>query len=113
MSIKVNIKQLQSDLPELLDRAVQTNDVCLIERNGQPYAVLVSINEWRRQTVGKRLDALGDSYRLIPADQQRAEELLAKQQTSRLTRTEQRELKALLQTSEAIMLRSAEALEQL
>lgn len=113
MSLKVSINQLQNRLPELLDRAVESNDVCLIERNGQPYAVLVSINEWRRQTVGKRLDALGGSYRLALPDQQRAEELLAKQQTSRLTRAEQRELKALLQASEAVMLRRAEALERL
>ena len=113
MSLKISINQLQNRLPELLDRAVESNDVCLIERDGQPYAVLVSINEWRRQSVGRRLDALGDSYRLTPTDQHRVEELLAKQQSSRLNRAEQRELKALLQTSEEIMLRRAEALERL
>lgn len=112
MSLKVSVNQLQKRLPELLDRAVESNDVCLIERNGQPYAVLVSISEWRRQTIGKRLDALGASYRVTASQQRRTEELLAKRQTSRLTRAEQRELKELLQASEAIMLRRAEAMER-
>jgi prevent-host-death family protein len=113
MSLRVNVSQLQKELPELLDQAVQTNDPCLIERNGQPYAVLVSIHEWRRQTVGKKLDALGASYRLTKAQQKRTEELLTKKQTSRLTRPEQQELKELLQASDAVMLRRAQALKQL
>jgi prevent-host-death family protein len=113
MSRKVSVNQLQERLPELLDRAVESNDVCLIERDGQPYAVLVSISEWRRQTVGQKLDALGASYRVTASEQRRTEELLAKQQTSRLTRAEQRELKELLRISDEIMLRRAKALEQL
>jgi prevent-host-death family protein len=112
MSLKVSVNQLQQQLPELLDRTVEANDVCLIERNGQPYAVLVSIHEWRRQTIGKRLDALGPSYRLSSAQQKRAEELLTRQENSRLTRREQRELNELLRESEAVMLRRTEALER-
>ena len=112
MSLKVSVNQLQEELPKLLDRTVEANEICLIERNGRPYAVLVSIHEWRRQTIGKKLDALGPSYRISPAQQRRTEELLAKQQTSRLTRPEQRELKELLQASETVMLRRAEALER-
>ncbi|MEK7833619.1 MAG: type II toxin-antitoxin system Phd/YefM family antitoxin [Acidobacteriota bacterium] len=113
MSLKVSVNQLQNRLPELLDRAVESNDVCLIERNGQPYAVLVSIGEWRRQTIGKKLDAFGASFQLQTSDQLRTEELLARQQSTSLTRAEQRELKELLRTSEEIMLRRAEALKQL
>ncbi|HZS10405.1 MAG TPA: type II toxin-antitoxin system prevent-host-death family antitoxin [Blastocatellia bacterium] len=111
MSLKVNIHQLQKSLPELLDRTVQSDDVCLIERDGQPYAVLVSIREWRRQTFGKRLDALGPQYRLSRAQQRRTEELLARRRTDRLTRSEQRELKELLRAGEEVMLRRAAALD--
>ncbi len=110
MSLKVNVRQLQEQLPEVLERTVEADDVCVIERNGQPYAVLVSIREWRRRTVGKRLDALGPQYRLSVLQQKRTEELLAQQSTRRLTRAEQRELQALLQASEAILLARAEAL---
>ncbi len=110
MSLKVNVRQLQEQLPEVLERTVEANDVCVIERNGQPYAVLVSIREWRRRTVGKRLDALGPQYRLSVIQQKRTEELLVQQNTRRLTRAEQRELQALLQASEAILLARAEAL---
>ena len=110
MSLKVSVRQLQEQLPEVLERTVEADDVCVIERNGQPYAVLVSIREWRRQTVGKRLDALGPQYQLSTTQQNRTEELLAQQTTRRLTRAEQRELHALLQESEAIMLARADAL---
>ncbi len=110
MSLKVNVRQLQEQLPEVLERTVEADDVCVIERNGQPYAVLVSIREWRRRTVGNRLDALGPQYRLSLIQQKRTEELLAQQSTRRLTRAEQRELQALMQASEAILLARAEAL---
>ncbi len=110
MSLKINVRQLQEQLPEVLERTVQADDVCVIERNGQPYAVLVSIREWRRQTVGKRLATLGPQYRLNATQQKRTEALLAQQNTRRLTRAEQRELHTLLQESEAIMLARAEAL---
>ncbi len=113
MSLKVSVDQLQKQLPELLSRTVRANDVCLIERNGQPYAVLVGIQEWDRQMIGKRLDGLGPSYRLNREQQKRAETLLAKQKTRRLTRLEQRELNALLQESEAVMSRRAEGLERI
>lgn len=112
MSIRVNVSQLREQLPELLDRAVQDDEVCLIERNGEPYAVIVSAREWRRQTIGKRLDALGPQYRLSKEQQRRIEELLARGEEGRLTRTERRELNALLRTSEEVMLRRAEAMDR-
>jgi prevent-host-death family protein len=112
MSIRVNVSQLRQQLPELLDRTVREGDVCLIEQNGEPYAVLVSARAWRRQTFGKRLDALGPQYRLSKAEQRRAEELLLKRNTSRLTRAEQRELSELLRASEEVMRRRTAALER-
>ena len=113
MSLKVNVQQLRKDLPELLERVVQENDHCLIERNGQPYAVLVSLNEWRKQTAGKRLDGLGRGYRVSRTAQARTEKLLAKQKTTRLTPAEQLELSELLQASESVMLKRAEALNRI
>ncbi len=112
MSIRVNVGQLREQLPELLDRAVRDDEVCFIERNGEPYAVIISAREWRRQTIGKRLDALGPQYRLSKDQQRRMEELLARGKEGRLTRAERRELNALLRMSEEVMLRRAEAMER-
>ncbi len=112
MSIRVNVSQLREQLPELLDRAVRDDEVCLIERNGEPYAVIVSAREWRRQTIGKRLDALGPQYRVSKEQQRRMEELLARNVAGRLTRAERRELKALLRVSEEVMLRRAGAMDR-
>ncbi len=110
MSLKINVRQLQEQLPEVLERTVQADDVCVIERNGQPYAVLVSIREWRRQIVGKWVAALGPQHRLSATQQKRTEALLAQQNTRRLTRAEQRELHTLLEKTEAIMLARAGSL---
>lgn len=110
MSVKVTVKQLQQHLPEILNRTVKDDDVCVIEKNGQSIAVIVSLREWRRRTVGERLDALGAEYRLSPDKQQRAEELLAQEQ---LQDVEEKELEALLNEADAILLRRAEALKQL
>lgn len=112
MSIRVNVSQLLEQLPELLDRAVQDGEVCLIERNGEPYAVIASAREWRRQTIGNSLDALGPQYRLTKEQQRRVEELLAGSNKGQLTRAERRELNALLRTSEEVMLLRAEAIDQ-
>ena len=113
MSIKVNISQLHERLPELLDRTVEEGEICLIERNGKPLAVLVSIREWQRQTVGKRLDALGPQYRITKEQQKRTEELLARKNAGPLTKNERRELNSLLRISDEVMLRRAEAMKHL
>jgi prevent-host-death family protein len=112
MSVKVTVRQLQEQLPTVLDRAVKDGEVCIIERNGEEYAVIVSAREWRRRTVGEQLDALGPPYRLAKEKQARAEELLAKRQQGRLPRAEQRELNALLRECDDIMLRRAEAMDR-
>jgi prevent-host-death family protein len=111
MSLKVSVRQLQKNLPEILDRAVAENDVCLVERDGENVAVIVSLRLWQQhRTVGAQLDALGAEYRLDADRQQRAEELLAKK---RLTRAEEKELAALLKEADEITLRRAEALDRL
>jgi prevent-host-death family protein len=110
MSVKVTVKQLQQHLPEIINRTVADNDVCVIEKNGQGIAVIVSLQEWKRQTVGARLDALGAEYRVAPDKQQRTEELLAKEN---LQEAEEKELEALLNEADEIMLRRARALDQL
>ncbi len=110
MSVKVSVKQLQKDLPEILNRAVADNDVCLIERNGEDIAVIVSLREWKRRTVGARLDALDTAQRMTANKQERAEALLDQKQ---LTRDEEKELAALLNEADEIMLRRAAALDNL
>lgn len=113
MSMKVTIHQLQEQLPDLLERAIQSGEECVVQRDGKDYAVIVSARTWRRRTVGRRLDALGPTYRLAHEKQTRAEELLAKNQEGHLTRAERRELDTLLRECEDIMLRRATALDNL
>ena len=111
MSVKVSISQLQKELPEIINRAVAEDDVCVVERNGENIAVIVSLRVWQQhRTVGEQLDALGSEYRLSIDKQQRTEELLAKE---RLTRTEEKELEALLNEADKILLRRAKALDNL
>jgi len=131
MSIRVSIDQLQERLSELLNRAAESGEECIIQRDGKDYAVLVSARAWRRQRrvrksamdapaeaqerlrreVGQWLDAMGPEYRLSTERQARMEELLAHKQ--RLSDIERAELEALLQEGEAIMLRRAEALNRI
>ena len=113
MSMKVTIHQLQEQLPDLLERTIQSGEECIVQRNGKDYAVIVSARTWRRRTVGRRLDALGPAYRLAAEKQTRAEELLAKNQEGQLTRAERRELDTLLRECEDIMLRRSAALDHL
>ena len=110
MNVKVSVSQLQKHLPEILNRTVADDDVCVVERNGESVAVIVSLREWRRRTVGEQLDALGTEYRIATDGQQRTEALLAKE---RLTPAEEKELEHLLDEPDEIMLRRAEALDNL
>jgi len=108
--MKVSVRQLQEELPDILDWTVKNGEECFIERRGETYAVIVSAREWRRHTIGKRLDALGREYRLTKEKQARAEELLAEAKRRPLNNLERRELNSLLRESERIMLRRAEAM---
>ena len=111
--MKVTVPQLQEQLPTLLEQTVQSGEECIVQRQGKDYAVLVSTRVWRQRTLGRRLDALGSHYRLVKEKQERVKILLAKQQEHHLTKAERRELTALLQECDAIMLRRAEALDTL
>src|SRR5437016_8062494 len=98
MTVRITVHQLQEQLPELLDRAVEGGEECIIERDGQEYAVLIGAREWRQRAltsapypspssgleeqndpdrrlreVGAKLDALGPEYRLSPQKHARAE----------------------------------------
>jgi prevent-host-death family protein len=135
MSVRITVDQLQEQLPELLNRTVDSGEACIIERDGEEYAVLISAREWRQRSrepsrhdplpdeaqdedhqerrlreIGAKLDALGPEYRLSPEKQARAEELLSRGNS--LSRAERRELQILLRESDEIMLRRAEALDR-
>jgi antitoxin (DNA-binding transcriptional repressor) of toxin-antitoxin stability system len=132
MSVRVTVHQLRDQLPELLERAVQSGQECIIQRDGEDYAVIVSAGQWlqrkerderaaptattadeeeaRSREVGQRLDTLGPEYRLPPERQARIEELLARRETTSLTPAERLELEALVAQCDEIMLRRAQAL---
>lgn len=128
MSIRVTIDQLREQLPELIRRAAESGEECIIQRNGEDYAVLVSAREWEqkrepmsradagvqerlRREVGRWLDAMGPEYRLSPERQARMEELLARKEE--LSEADRGELEELLQEGEAILLRRAAALDRI
>lgn len=113
MSVKVSVRQFQERLPELLDQVVSTGEEYVVQRNGKDCAVLVSARQWRRRTVAERLDSLGPEYRLSHEKQARTEVLLAKNKQRTLSHAERRELKALLQEWDAVVLRRAEALDRI
>jgi prevent-host-death family protein len=113
MSNKVSVHQLQERLTELLDEVIKNGEECIVQCNGKDCAVLVSAQQWRRRTVGDRLDAIGPLYRLSRPKQRRAEQLLIAKQRRRLTAVEGRELRALLRECDEIMLRRARAVEQI
>ncbi len=113
MSVKVTERQVQEQLPELMQRAVETGEACVVQRDGRDYAVIVGVREWKRRRVGTSLDALGPAFRLTKPKQQRTEDLLEVGKQRRLTRAEQRELDALLLESEEVLLRRTAALDRL
>src|SRR2546423_13590335 len=101
MSVKVSVTQLQKELPDIINRAIADDAVCVVERDGESVAVIVSLRVWQQhRIVGEQLDALGSTYRLSTNKQQRTEELLAKE---RLTRAEEKELAALLNEADDIL----------
>jgi antitoxin (DNA-binding transcriptional repressor) of toxin-antitoxin stability system len=134
MSVRVTVHQLQEQLPQLLDLTVGSGQECIIERDGEEYAIIVSAGEWRRRSgengvmapapaiadeeearseeLGRRLDTLGPEYRLSLEEQGRMEELLARKETTPLTPAERYELEALVERCDEIMLRRAQALRQ-
>lgn len=130
MSIRVSIDQLRERLPELLNLAAESGEECIIQRDGEDYAVLLSAREWEQdrrkgaltraqaeaqerlaRAVGQWPDALGPEYRLSGEKQARLEELLTRKQE--LSAQERAELDALMKEGDAIMLRRADALDRI
>ncbi|MFN0120394.1 MAG: type II toxin-antitoxin system Phd/YefM family antitoxin [Blastocatellia bacterium] len=62
-TIKINLKEFRDQLPDLLDQIVRDDDVCVIERDGEPYAVIVGFREWSRQTTRKLISVVGEPSR--------------------------------------------------
>jgi len=110
ITMRVSVKELRDRLPDLLDDAVTSGQTCVVRQNGRDFAVIVGVNEWRRRTAVKQLHELGPRFKLSRETQARAEELLAKQKANGLTRVQRRELDALLQEADEVMLRRATAM---
>jgi PHD/YefM family antitoxin component YafN of YafNO toxin-antitoxin module len=113
MSLRATVRQMKERFEDYLVKAVEERQPCIVERGGKSYAVLVSHEEWERREIGRRLDALGEEYRVAPEFQRRAEELLGEQSRRKLTDSERRELRTLRKEFDRIMLRRSKALEQL
>jgi prevent-host-death family protein len=109
MTVRVSVQQLRERLHDLLDGAVNGGRPCVVRRNGKDCAVIVGAAEWRRRAAAKRLDALGDRFKLPPKAQARTEQLLATQKAGPLTPADRRELDALLRQADEVMLRRAKA----
>ena len=58
MSVRVSLRKLEQQLPALLERVAKDGEECVVQRNGKDYAVIIGVQQWRRRTVGRRLDAL-------------------------------------------------------
>ena len=110
--MKVSVQQLRERLPDLLDDAVNGGQPCVVRRNGKDYAVIIGVAEWRRRTAARRLDSLGDRFKLPRDAQARTEALLARQKSAPLTRAERSELDALLRQADDVMLRRAQAADR-
>lgn len=132
MSVRVSVDELHEQLPELLRRAAEGGEACIVQQDGKDYAVLIGVDAWertneddrvsmpptaggsraeRRREIGRVLDAMGPEYRFPAAQQARVEELL--EHKDGLSDTEREELDALLEEADAVMLRRAEALDRL
>lgn len=113
MTVKLTLRQLQQELPELLDHATESGDPVLVQRQGKEDVVIVSARQWRRLSMGKRLDAMGPGFRVPSQKQKRAEELLAINKEGRISAAQRRELDGLLEEADEIMLRRAKALDEI
>src|SRR5947209_20563155 len=112
MSVRVSLQELEQQLPTLLHMVAKDGKECVVQRNGEDYAVIISVQQWRRRTVGRHLDALGPSLRLDDAKQARTEQLLATKKSRLLTAAERRELRALLRECDAVLRRRTAALDR-
>jgi len=113
VSLKVSLRELEQQLPMLLEKVAEDGEECVVQRNGKDYAVIISVQHWRRRNLRRSLDALGPSLRLDKAKQARAEYLLAARASRPLTAAERRELRSLLRESNKVLRRRTAALDRL
>lgn len=132
MSTTLSVREAQVQLPELVARATKNDELCYIEHNGKPVAVLVSLREWQRhersegrvstvfakeqehrvRAYQKRMKQLGPDYWLSPNQQARLKELVEKEDADTpLTPAEQKELRQLLKRHERFMVKRAAAMQ--
>jgi prevent-host-death family protein len=52
MSLKVSLRELEQQLPTLLEMVAKDGAECVVQRNGKDYAVIISVQEWRRRSLG-------------------------------------------------------------
>lgn len=113
MTVQLSLRQLQAELPELLDHAVESGNPVLVRRKGKEDVVIVSARQWRKLSVGKLLDAKGPDFRLSPRKQRRVEALLAMNSQRRMSPAQRRELDDLLAEADEVMLRRGNALDEI
>jgi PHD/YefM family antitoxin component YafN of YafNO toxin-antitoxin module len=127
MSRKVSVRRAQDRLTELLARAEQAGERFAVERNGQPLRAIVGVTDLERierlardgngesveQQARKLAKKLGRRYTLPPEKAKRLKELVEKEDNEeRLTAAEKRELKQLLKEHEELMVKRAQALNE-
>lgn len=131
MSSKVTIRKAQDHLSDLLARAEQSGERFVVERNGKPVGAIVSIadlHQVERLGAGNGSTArpktraereklarkLGRRFTLPPDKSRRLRELIEREDDeARLTVEEKRELKRLLKEHEELVVKRAQALDQL
>ena len=113
LSVRATVRQFRDRLDEYLTNAVEQGEPCVVWRRGKDYVVVVKHEDWEMFELGRRLDALGPEYRVSQESQRRAEKLLAKQSEQALSKNERRELNRILLESDEVLLRRAQAMEQL
>ena len=93
----------------LLMFAEANGDECVVQRYGKDCAVIVNIRQWRRRSIGQRLDALGPDYRLSEAKQARddAEDASKKAKASEALTVKAIAATKIAQTAEAMARKTA------
>ncbi len=66
MSLKVSLRELEQQLPTLLEKVAEDGQECVVQRNGKDYAVIVSVQQWRRRNLRRRLQAWPSSRIVRP-----------------------------------------------
>lgn len=132
MSRKVTIRKAQDHLSDLLARAEQSGERFVVERNGKPVGAIVSVadlkcverlagkangRQAKPETVEQRArrlaKALGRRHTLPPDKSRRLRDLIEREDAEEsMTVSEKRELKHLLREHEQLVIKRAQALDE-